>query len=371
VCKANQCGDSCVAGVEQCDPPNGSTCSATCTNIVCGDGKREGQEQCDDGATVNLDGCDATCKFEQDQRANSVKLLFNPSALCGTKNALGSAIASVAQGQLQTAVGNGVQNGSTTIMLKFAGLADLTGTSAGPFLLGGLSGKPVAGSGYDGNNDVEWWYTTDSNSIDGQRNPKSSLNASIAAKVLDATGTIDLGLSLGGTPTNLHLSGAHLRANVGAVSKPTISSNGTTPGHLTSENLDPALTSFTTMSTGELCGNISAASLATVAVPAALLSGAGACSEGYTANNHLLDVLVHGCHGLFGITEVNPTQPDQVDPAMPAAGQGGPYTLVVGAGNVVTTCRDKAGANVPLATCLAAAAYSSDFDFTTDRVIAK
>ncbi len=372
VCKANACGDKCVVGSETCDPPNGTTCSTTCTTIVCGDGKREGAEQCDDGQLppLNLDGCNATCKFEQDHRANGVTLLYLPAALCGTNNALGGAIASAAQGTLQTSLTNGVKDGSTTIMLKFMNLTDLTGTSQSALQIGGLGGKPAAGAAYDGTNDLEWWYATDANSIDPARNPKTFLNGSITAKLLDATGTLDLGISLAGGPTVLHMSGAHLRSNVGATTKPAVSTNASTPGHLVSENLDPALMSFATMANGELCGNISAKSLATVPVPAALLSGIGACSQGYTAANHLLDVLVGGCNGFLGIAEVNPTQPDQVDPAVPAAGAGAPYTLTA-TGTTVTGCRDKNNATVTLATCLTAAAYSSDFNFTTDRVIAK
>ncbi len=371
VCKAKACGDLCVTSPESCDPPNGTTCSPTCTSIVCGDGKREGKEQCDDGQLPpkNLDGCDATCKFEQDHRANGVTLLYNPSALCSSNNALGSAIASAAQGTLQSSLNTGVKDGSTTIMLKFLGLTDLTGTSQPSLQVGGLGGKPVAGAAYDGTNDLEWWYTTDPSSIDVARNPKTFLNGSIVAKLLDATGTLDLGISLAGGPTVLHMSGAHLRSNIGGTTKPAISS-GATPGHLVSENLDPALMSFATTSNGELCGNISAASLATVPVPAALLSGVGACSQGYSANNHLLDVLVGGCNGFLGIAEVNPTQPDQFDPAAPPAGQGAPYKLTM-TGTTVTGCRDKANAVVSLPVCLAAAAYSSDFNFTTDRVIAK
>ena len=371
VCKANACGDQCVAGNETCDPPNGTTCSATCTTIVCGDGKREGLEQCDDGQKPpqNLDGCDSTCKFEQDQRANSVKILFPASALCGTQNALGGAIASAAQGTLQSSLATGVKDGSTTIMLKFMGLTDLTGTSQPSIQIGGLSGVPVAGAAYDGTNDLEWWYTTNANAIDAARNPKTFLNGSITAKLLDATGTLDLGISLAGGPTILHMSGAHLRSNIGGTTKPAISSGGT-PGHLVSENLDPALMSFATTTNGELCGNISAASLATVPVPAALLSGFGACSEGYTASNRLLDVLVNGCTGPFSIAEINKTQPDQVDPAAPVAGAGAPYTLTL-TGVTVTGCRDKNNASVALPACLTAAAYSSDFNFTSDRVIAK
>ena len=47
-------------------------------------------------------------------------------------------------------------------MMKFLGLDDLTGTqSTTPFSLGFLHATPVAASGYDGNSDIDWWYTTD------------------------------------------------------------------------------------------------------------------------------------------------------------------------------------------------------------------
>jgi hypothetical protein len=81
-------------------------------------------------------------------------------------------------------------------------------------------------------------------------------------------------------------------------------------------------------------------------------------------------VLVSGCT-VFTVPVINVTQPDTVDPAAPAAGAGPPYLLTAGAGHVVNTCKDKALTIVPLSTCLAAAAFSSYFKFTTDRVIGK
>ena len=88
------------------------------------------------------------------------------------------------------------------------------------------------------------------------------------------------------------------------------------------EHLDRALTTFASLTNGELCGNISAASLATA--PAPLQSGgASACDEGYGASNHMLDILVRGCTTLGIITIIAPTQPDKVDASMPAAGAGG------------------------------------------------
>jgi hypothetical protein len=115
-------------------------------------------------------------------------------------------------------------------------------------------------------------------------------------------------------------------------------------------------------------------------VPAELASGGSfactnqtyvATASGTTPANSLLDVLVGGCSELLGFVDVvNATQPDKSNPAI-TAGAGGPFTLTT-TGTRVTGCKDKSGTVVtPLATCLSAAAYSSYFGFTSDRVIAK
>jgi len=58
---------------------------------------------------------------------------------------------------------------------------------------------------------------------------------------------------------------------------------------------------------------------------------------------------------------------------VPVAGAGYQYTLSASntTTRIVDTCKDKSHATVPLATCLASAAYSSYLTFTSDRVIAK
>ncbi|RKI33961.1 DUF4215 domain-containing protein [Corallococcus sp. AB004] len=60
------CGDGKKEGAEQCDDGNtnnGDGCEANCTvtGVKCGDGKKEGAEQCDDGNTNGGDGCEADC----------------------------------------------------------------------------------------------------------------------------------------------------------------------------------------------------------------------------------------------------------------------------------------------------------------------
>jgi cysteine-rich repeat protein len=382
VCKPNACGNGTIDPGEQCDPPNTPTCDATCHTIVtavCGNGVREGAEQCDDGNTTNLDGCDSACKFEQDQRVNYLKMQWATDAVC-TANALGGAVATVAQGTLQTSIDGGIADGSISVMFKYLGLDDLTGTSDPAVSLGPLNGTPVmmGPATYNGTNDLDWWYTVDPLSIDANRNPLSSLAGSITAKLLKAgPGNLSLTLLLAGVPAPLNMSGATVTVSIGAAGAP-LASAGNPPGHLAAEHLDPALVSFNTSGlptatgAGELCGNVSAASLAKVPVPAALAAGGStACSQGYTvANNSLLDVFVGGCT-VFIIQAIKATQPDKTDPGAPVAGAGGPYKLSANAQHQVTTCKDKNNATVTLSTCLSAAAYSSFFKFTTDRVIIK
>jgi cysteine-rich repeat protein len=379
-CATSHCGDGCVDSRigETCEPPNTATCDASCHTIaaaVCGNSKREAGEQCDDGNTVNLDGCDSKCQFEQDQRANSVAIEYSTDAFCKA-NALGGAIASAAQSTLSGDLTTSVNSGATTIEFKFLGLTDLSGTSQASGLnvgvLSGTAAAAPAGVTYNGASDLDWWYATAASTIDPtSRTPLSITPATIAAKVLNATNaSLSISISLAGTQATLAISGTSVRANIGAVSTPTASS-GNTPGHLATENLDPTLQSFASMNNGLLCGNISTASLATVPIPTALLSGTTKCTNvTYAATNSLLDVLVTGCSTLFGaVPIINAGQPDQLTPAAPA---GAKYKLTADpTTHVVTSCTNNGTPVTPLSTCLAGAAYSSYFGFTSDRVIAK
>ncbi len=377
VCTSVLCGNSTVDAGEECDPPAAGTCDASCHKIVvaaCGNGTREAGEQCDDHNTTNLDGCSSTCKFEQDMRANGIQMIYNTS-ICA-KNALGGAIGGAAQGQIKTSLDSGVKDGSTSLIFEFLNLSDLTGTSeAGPtFALGGLGGKPAVaptGKTYDGTADLDWWYTSDPAGIDAARLPTATLKGGIKAKALTAgPGTINLLLTLSAGPSAIKVTNSTIKGTIGATSKPTVST-GATPGHLATENVDPAILTFATMSGGQMCGNVSALSLSKVPAPAAITGGGALnCAEKYTPANSLLDVVVGGCT-VFFIPAVRATQPDQVDAGVTAVGAGGAYTLVAGAGKAITGCKDKSGATVDLAKCLDAAAYSASFTFTMDRVIAK
>jgi hypothetical protein len=138
-------------------------------------------------------------------------------------------------------------------------------------------------------------------------------------------------------------------------------------GHLASENIDPALKTFGSLTAGEMCGNVSAASLANVKLPQQVLEYCG----DYTTSNSMLDLFIGGC-SVFFFDVINKTQPDQVDASATALGAGGPYKLRASSSNKkVNGCTDKNGATVDLQKCLAAAAYSSAFTFTTNRVVVR
>ena len=340
----------------------------------CGNGVRDAGEQCDDGNLVNLDGCDASCRFEQLQRAIWFKMQFTTDAVC-IRNQLGGAVVNgTAQSQLQSSIDAGIADGSTSILLTALGISDLTGTSEPPFQLGFVSGTPETRGGtlpYNGTNDLDWWYVIDPTTVDGAREPLSTLSAVVASHVLSAgPGPVMAPVLPGGPP--MRMTSTVLTVTTGAASTPLVSASGDPPGHLPAENLDPALVSYATCGTataagsGRICGDVVTASLAQMPINPGFVT---TCSEGYTASNSMLDAFVGGCTFLF-LQLIRPTQPDRFDPDAPPAGAGAPYALAASPmAHQVTTCRDKNGAIVDLATCLNAAAYSSFFKFATDRVI--
>ncbi len=303
----------------------------------------------------------AATTFVQDQRANSLALSYTTDTFAPS-NAFGTAIVgSLAQSQIATAISNGVADGSISWMFEFEGLADLSGTNDASFDLGMLTPAPVAGNGYDGTSDLDWWYTPDASQFNPDGSAKAHLSASFTNGKLSAgPGDLVLPINFAGATVPLTLSAVQIQAATGASSTP-LSSSGSPPGHLASEHVDPNLTSFGSLSAGKLRGNISAGSLAAVNVPSALTGPA--CNNYYTGASTLLDLFVSGCKALGITNEINGTQPDTV-----SATGSGTYAFSVGQGHAVTGCTHNDVADT-LADCLAGAAYSSYFTFTTDRVI--
>jgi cysteine-rich repeat protein len=343
---------------------------------VCGNQVLEKAEQCDDGNGKNGDACSASCGFEQSQRANSIEQKFSTVGLC-PNNAFGGAFAGAFRTSLQAILNERIGNGSLSLLFAFRGLADLTGKSAESISLGVAYGAPSVAPNYEGKSDLDWWYTPAAGQVDSVGLLYSSTAASLSAGVLNATpGRIQLPL-LSDLP--IDLSSVQVRLHLGASSAP-LASSGVAPGHLASEHLRAELVSFANAGPpppgntdpGQLCGNLSAASLAAVPIPAAYATGgASPCSEGYSASRSFLDLLVGGCT-VTGDELVSPTQPDQTDLDAPQAGTGAPYRLTTNAmSHLVSGCRDKSNATVNLAACLKAGAYSSAYRLKTGRVIIK
>jgi len=310
--------------------------------------------------------------FVQVQRVNSLQLQFGTDTYA-TQNAFGGAFAGVAQSSLQSSIDSSVADGSTSWLMEMPGLADLSGTSNTSFDTGIIDATPARPAGdpatYDGTSDLDWWYLPDNSELGPDGSPFNTVAGTFSAATFSAgPGHVKLSLIIGGSPAQMAISSTRIQAVAGSSSALTTSSNGYPPGHLAGEHLPSTLTSFGSMSSGKLAGHVSAGSLAAAPIPPSMAAGGpAACTEGYSSTNTLLDVLVTGCKvagGLVLVTAVHPTQPDTVDPALGS----GTYVFTTDVSKHVTGCTHNAGA-ASLSDCLAAAAYSAYFHFTTDRVI--
>lgn len=375
-CVASVCGDSYVDTNrgESCEPPNTASCDANCRVKVCGDGILAGTEQCDDANLTNLDGCSAACKFEQCQRINDLEIQFGTDNYCPA-NAFGRAAGNITQGMIASAVDTGVRDGSITVFFQFLNLDDLTGTADSSLSMGVLTGTPVAGTGYNGNADLDWWYTIDAADLDSNRVPTATIPATIVAKTLNA-GPADMTFTVNfvGVDVVLDMFRATMQGQTQTSTTPTASTGGT-PGHLAAENLDPGLVSFSaigtqvvdpndstiTHPTGLLCGATTAGSLADTNVPAAVIS----YCPSYTISHSLLDLYIGGCTYAFIIPVIRATQPD--------TSRSGTDTYRFQRSsqtNRVVSCT-KNGNAATLEDCYANAGYTTYYKFTTDRVIGK
>lgn len=308
-------------------------------------------------------------KFVQVQRVNSLTLRFDTDSFAA-QNGFGAAFPNgTVQSQLQSALASGIADGSITFLLEMPDLTDLSGTSNPAFDLGVVGGTPLNPPGnpatYNGASDLDWWYAPNAPDLAPDGSPLRKLSATMAAKKLTAgPAPLTLGLNLGGQPAALAMSSTRLEALAGDASAPLRSTNGFPPGHDPAENLPDTLTSFESMSAGKLAGRISAQSLAQTPIPATLTGGA--CAESFTVSNSWLDMIVKGCKAAGGlITAVAPTQPDTFDPAVGS----GSYTFTTDPTTKSVNGCTHNGVGATLSACLGEAAYSSYFQFTTDRVI--
>ncbi len=83
------CGNGIVEPGEECDPPDGVTCDASCQIIptMCGDGILQPGEECDDGNLIPGDGCDEFCNVESNDDCADAALIFEGDTAFSTVGA--------------------------------------------------------------------------------------------------------------------------------------------------------------------------------------------------------------------------------------------------------------------------------------------
>ncbi|HUL45195.1 MAG TPA: T9SS type A sorting domain-containing protein [Bacteroidota bacterium] len=312
-------------------------------------------------------------QFQENQRINSLTIQTTTDTFATQNHLFAAAFTSTAVSQMQSALNTRIMSGESSLILEMPGLTDLTGTNQLSLQIGTVDGLPVLDAGnpstYSGASDLDWWYTPNANELDANDLPSDQIPASISGSVLNGGPAYmllppDVLLGTGGP---LMMSNARFTANVGSSSKPLESVNGFPPGHLPSEDIDTTQMSFASMSGGKLKGNISAASLANIPLPATLQGNN--TDQNFGPSNSILDLIITGAKGYLGLPLVIPTQPDESDPNAPLAGAGPPYKFAVNGSKVVTAAFDKDNTSVDLQTAMNSAAYSAYFTFTTDRVI--
>jgi cysteine-rich repeat protein len=339
----------------------------------CGDGMRSATEQCDDGNLLNLDGCDASCRYEAIVRLTSLAISggFAPASCTPTTNALGTQViaSSTALNQFNALIAPEITNGTLNLLVQAFGLADLTGTNDPAMSMGLVVAQPdpAAGTWPSAGNPIDWQFIVDHATVGPMGLPSATFPGSIAAHALTAgPTTISFPIRLSADTLDLQMTSAHVFASIDTSPPP----NHPAPPPA---SLDPALVMFqslTASGSGQgLCGNITVQSLAQTPVPQALTTGTTACapcngSHTYTycgagmpvgpGCNSLLDVFVGGCGAVpLGSTcfvqVIAATQPD-------VAGGASVRPLMLGANNKVAT--DLTGDTD---------AYSSFFTFTANR----
>jgi cysteine-rich repeat protein len=329
----------------------------------CGNGTIDGDEQCDDGNVLDLDGCDSQCHYEMVTRMTSISIsgTAGPAFCVHPGNALGTkAITSLALNQLNPPLLTDVTNGTVNVFTQFLALSDLTGVSATGFQLGVLDGKldPAKGTWPTAGNPVDWWFLVDPTTVSNGVPTGLLTGGALAAGALTAgPSTVNVDLTLGGSPASLTMRDAKIAAEIPATPAPDVPAP---PPMKLAAGITVFQTITATAAGQGLCGDITVQSLAQIPIPSALTTGTTKCSESYTycgasmpvsaSCNSLLDVLVGGCK-VFGLAAVNATQPD-----VPPSAGGAVVNLTVGAGGKVT---------VPTAD--QDEAYSAYLQFAADR----
>lgn len=337
----------------------------------CGNGVLDMGEQCDDGDLFNLDGCDSGCRYEPVARVTNIAISRNMApAMCTHRgNRFGMAINGLAVGTLNTSLNNGINAGTTNILIPAVGLDDLTGVADTAFSLGIVGGVCETGAGAcpRTGNPLDSWYRVDHAGLDAMGHSTSPIMAAVAARAITTSGSpsVTFPFTLGASSLLLGMNNVHIIAQFGnTTSRPAAPPTSLRAGTVVWETING------TGSTQGICGDITVASLAQIPVPTDLAVGGatacGACggagARTYTSCgtgpvgpgcNSLLDVFVGGCQvmNIICVAAIAPTQPD-------VAGGAAVRTLSLGAGNKVMASQLTGNTD----------AYSSYLNFSANRV---
>ena len=285
---------------EVCDGTTG--CAADCHSILhCGDGTIDPGEQCDDGNHARWDGCSPECLREQGVGLQAFFFASDTGRVgCDFSgdgrpdNAFGHALGS-ATGILNTAITNGISNGTFILQVGFVGLHDQLGVSEPMLRAGwmrGLDGDMDPMNNQDPGNPQD----ADMRSLNPFGLPTANYQGAIAMSHLDG-GPEDILLDLPGPmgmPFSFHLGHSSL--------------------HGTLQNDGTRITRFGTLASGTndglLCGAIVARDLAMVPNFIGMLAmmGGGGGSAGT-----FLEAIVGGYTvmiPLIGGFSIGPQQPD-------------------------------------------------------------
>jgi cysteine-rich repeat protein len=202
-CLSNEeCGNGIVDYVtgEVCD--GGAMCTADCRTLMgCGDGTVEAPEQCDDGVMppARWDGCGADCRDEISMLVEDLQF-GTPTVGCDYSGdgmpdnrfsrALGPAAALL---NMLIGGGGGGGGGAPTFLMSFMGLDDATGAMDDSLRVAWMTGEAGPSPGT---------FLVDSNVLEADGTPITSLQGEILARMLDA-GPEDIDLPLGFLPLTL------------------------------------------------------------------------------------------------------------------------------------------------------------------------
>jgi cysteine-rich repeat protein len=300
---------------------------------VCGNGVREGKEQCDDGNLLNLDGCDAGCRYELFLRMTRLRIQRTqaPDFCTPRTNRLGSQVlGSTAVDQLNSMLQDQLDAGDVNVLVQLLGLQDLAGASDQGGLAAGILGAELdpAKGAWSGAS-LDWWFLADPAGLDANGLPVAQPGSGTLASGALRLGPSDaeLPVSLGGGAATMRLRSMQLSATLDDDPAPDVPAPP--PARLA-----PGLRvvrEMTASGTGQgVCGNVTVESLAQIPVPYPLAAGGplpclatcpgsrsyAYCGDGQPvgpACNSLLDVIVGGCKVGMVVpcfAAVNAQQPD-------------------------------------------------------------